>query len=180
MTCISRLNEFRVLSKIRWNRTIMELSPISLKNCMYNVILIVSTLLIVILCIFSPNFQFKEILYIDETTKQSAYFQRESDVQLKPSNNFGDKAQYNGLWVSQGVASKSYKYQLLICDTRLSTEDFLLVVTRPVGRDVLTGVATRARLNFRTASTDPSYAGVAFNINGHTPRARRLVSVGIR
>ena len=157
----------------------MELSPISLKNCMYNVILIVSTLLIVILCIFSPNFQFKEILYIDETTKQSAYFQRESDVQLKPSNNFGDKAQYNGLWVSQGVASKSYKYQLLICDTTFYRGFFVSGYTSCWKRCTHWCGDTSSPY-FRTASTDPSYAGVAFNINGHTPRARRLVSVGIR
>ena len=33
---------------------------------------------------------------------------------------------------------------------------------------------------FRSASTDSSYAGVAFNVNGHRTRSSRLMSVGLR
>ena len=127
----------------------------------------------------SSNQQFKEILYVDETTKQFAYFQRDSGLQLKASRNYGDKAQSNGLWTPQGLASKSYKYQLLICDTTFYRGFFVSGYTS-CWKVCNSWCGDVSSPYFRTASTSSTYAGVAFNVNGHTPRARRLMSVGIR
>ena len=58
--------------------------------------------------------QFREILFVDETTGQQASFTYEENSMLVAQGNYG--TQLPGLFQGGGIADTSYKYQLLICD----------------------------------------------------------------
>ena len=121
--------------------------------------------------------QFREILFVDETTNEKAFFTYKLNSSLVAEGNY--QTQISGLWLGRGVAATNHEYQLLICDHSFYSGFFISGYTNCYKRcnswceDWLTPY-------FRSASTDSSYAGVAFNVNGHRTRSSRLMSVGLR
>ena len=121
--------------------------------------------------------QFREILFVDETTNEKAFFTYKLNSSLVAEGNY--QTQISGLWLGGGVATTSQEYQLLICDHSFYSGFFISGYTNCYKRcnhwcgDLLTPY-------FRSASTSPNYAGVGFNVNGHRPRSIRLMSVGLR
>ena len=121
--------------------------------------------------------QFREILFVDETTNEKAFFTYKLNSSLVAEGNY--QTQISGLWLGGGVATTSHEYQLLICDHSFYSGFFISGYTNCYKwcdswcGDTLTPY-------FRSASTNPWYAGVAFNVNGHRPLSSRLISVGLR
>ena len=55
-------------------------------------------------------------MFVDEKSEQKAAFVKTGSP-ITLAGNYDKGASTYGLWNAHGVASKSYKYQLLICDT---------------------------------------------------------------
>ena len=121
--------------------------------------------------------QFREILFVDETTGEKAFFSYKINSTIVAVGNYG--SQLPGLFVGGGIADTSYDYQLLICDINFYSGFFVSGYTNCFKRcnhwcgDLVSPY-------FRSASTSSSYGGVAFNANGHRPLNSRLISVGLR
>ena len=121
--------------------------------------------------------QFREILFVDETTNEKAFFTYKLNSSLVAEGNY--QTRISGLWLGGGVATTNHEYQLLICDHSFYSGFFISGYKNCYKRcnswcgDMFTPY-------FRSASTDSSYAGVAFNVNGHRSRSSRLMSVGLR
>ena len=119
--------------------------------------------------------QFREILFVDETTNEKAFFTYKLNSSLVAEGNY--QTQISGLWLGRGVATTNHEYQLLICDHSFYSGFFISGYTNCYKRcwcaDWLTPY-------FRSASTRSGYAGVAFNVNGHRLQSSRLMSVGLR
>lgn len=121
--------------------------------------------------------QFGEILFVDETTGQKAFFKYKLGSPLVAMGNFG--VRLPALFVGGGIANTNYEYQLLICDNPFYSGFFVSGFTNCLKRcnhwcsDVVSPY-------FRSAATHAGYKGVAFNVNGHSPRNNRLISVGLR
>ena len=121
------------------------------------------------------------MIFIDHQTGNKSYFKRRSHSSLTAASNGYDKsASTYGLWDGEGV-NKNYSYQLLICDEDFYSGFFVSGYTNCFKRCVH-WCGDDITPYFRTASTDPKYKGVAFNINGHYPHVveNRLISVGLR
>jgi len=114
---------------------------------------------------------------VDETTGEKAFFTYKLSIPLTAVENY--RAQLPGLWVGGGISDTSYEYQLLICDMDFYSGFLISKYTNCYKRcNHWCGDLTFPY--FRSASTSSSYAGVAFNVNGHRPLSRRLISVGLR
>ncbi|KAK2563142.1 hypothetical protein P5673_013486 [Acropora cervicornis] len=61
------------------------------------------------------NIPFTEIMFVDHQTGKKVYFKRKSNLPVKAAANYGKTGSAFGLWDAVG-ASRSYSYQLLICD----------------------------------------------------------------
>ncbi|CAH3021753.1 unnamed protein product, partial [Porites evermanni] len=124
------------------------------------------------------NIEFREILFVDETTGQQASFTYEENSMLVAQGNYGTPLP--GLFQGGGIADTSYKYQLLICDVPFYSGFFISGYTSNCFKQCHHWCGDLGSPYFRSASTSSSYAGVAFNSNGHRPLNSRLISVGLR
>ncbi|KAM7450647.1 hypothetical protein ABFA07_001647 [Porites harrisoni] len=124
------------------------------------------------------NIEFREILFVDETTGQQASFTYEENSMLVAQGNYG--TQLPGLFQGGGIADTSYKYQLLICDVPFYSGFFISGYTSNCFKHCHHWCGDLGSPYFRSASISPSYAGVAFNSNGHRPLNSRPISVGLR
>ena len=97
---------------------------------------------------------------------------------LVAQGNYG--TQLPGLFQGGGIANTSYKYQLLICDVPFYSGFFISGYTSNCFKHCDHWCNDPGSPYFRSASTSSSYAGVAFNSNGHRPLSSRLISVGLR
>ena len=130
------------------------------------------------------SFQFTEIIFIDGETKQKEYFSGASGQKITPIDSYSNQAKPQGLWTAHGLADGSYSYQLMICDDSFYS-GFMISgfgFTNNCYKRCDRWCGDTSSPYFRTASTNPSYSGVAFNINGHSPNTppTKLVSVGLR
>ena len=117
---------------------------------------------------------------MDEVSKVTAHFRRESGVSLRARDNYGIKTSSNGLWISKSLATTYYKYQLMICDTTFY-RGFHVSGFTSCWKMCKNWCGDEISPYFRTSSdTHSNYLGVAFNINGHSPGANRSISVAIR
>ncbi|XP_022804306.1 uncharacterized protein LOC111341579 [Stylophora pistillata] len=123
------------------------------------------------------NIQFREILFVDETTNETAFFTYKLNSSLLATENYG--TQISGLWLGGGVATKSYEYQLRMCDHSFYS-GFFISGFKNCYKKCYRWCSDHVSPYFRSASTHPSFAGVAFNVNGHRPLGSRLISVGLR
>lgn len=135
-------------------------------------------LIVPFLSFFFFILQFREILFVDETTGQQASFTYEENSMLVAQGNYG--TQLPGLFQGGGIADTGYKYQLLICDVRFYSGFFISGYTSNCFKQCDHWCGDGGSPYFRSASTSSSYAGVAFNSNGHRPLNSRLISVGLR
>ncbi|KAJ7323134.1 hypothetical protein OS493_032422, partial [Desmophyllum pertusum] len=125
------------------------------------------------------NIQFREILFVDETTGQKAFFTYKLGTSLVAAGNY--KTQLPGLFTTGGgVADTNYEYQLLICDDPFYSGFIISGYTNCYKR-CNHWCGDTVSPYFRSAATASGFAGVAFNvINGHRPLSSRLISVGLR
>ena len=115
-------------------------------------------------------------MFLDHQTLAKVYFKRRTNQSIKANSNYGNNASTYGLWDGVGV-NKTYDYQLLICDTSFYG-GFFVSGYRNCYKQCNGWCDDLVSPYFRTASN--SYFGVAFNINGHRPVNKRLISVGLR
>jgi len=127
---------------------------------------------------FPMLFQFREILFVDETTGEKAFFMYQSDDVLVPAENYGTKLP--ALWSGGGVADTDYEYQLLICDAAFLSGFFISGFTDNCFKRCANWCGDNASPSFRSATSTNSYPGVAFIENGHIPLTKKVISVGIR
>lgn len=121
-------------------------------------------------------------MFVDEKTKSKAAFTRDSLKKTTINDSQGKHAKALGLWTAKGVASTSYKYQLLICNTS-STKGFMIS-----GYTIYKGSDCYKQCDnwcydtvspyFRSRSK--IWSGLSFNENGHKQLGKRLISVAIR
>ncbi|XP_078369730.1 uncharacterized protein LOC144653570 isoform X1 [Oculina patagonica] len=124
------------------------------------------------------NIQFREILFVDGTTGDKAFFTYKLSSTLVAAGNYGTPLP--GLWEGGGIADTSYEYQLLICDTAFYSGFFISGYTNCF-KQCGDWCGDLSSPYFRSASTSAGFAGVAFNvINGHRALSSRLISVGLR
>ena len=115
---------------------------------------------------------------MDETTVEKAFFMYQSDGTLVPAQNYG--TQLPALWNGGGVADTDYEYQLLICDADFLSGFFISGFTNECFKRCNHWCADLVSPYFRSPTSSSSYAGVAFNENGHATVTNKLISVGIR
>ncbi|XP_029191349.1 uncharacterized protein LOC114957933 [Acropora millepora] len=125
------------------------------------------------------NIPFTEIMFVDHQTGNKVYFKRKSNLPVKASANYGKTGSALGLWDAVG-ASRSYSYQLLICDISFYSGFMVSGFTGNCYKQCIKWCGDFSSPYFRTASTHSGYKGVAFNANGHRPVKARLMSVGLR
>ena len=119
-------------------------------------------------------------MFVGEKSKQKAAFVKTGSP-ITLAGNYDKGAGTYGLWNAHGVASKSYKYQLLICDTTFYKGLHVSGYTKKCFKKCNNWCGDETSPYFRTAAvTRAGYAGVAFNENGARPRPKRLISAGIR
>ena len=114
---------------------------------------------------------------MDETTGDKAIFTYKLSSTLIAAGNYGIKLQ--GLWRGGGVADTSYEYQLMICDMPFYSGFFVSGFTNCY-KQCVHWCADLISPYFRTATSSSGFGGVAFNVNGHRPNSKRLISVGLR
>ena len=124
------------------------------------------------------SFQFREIMFVDETTDDKAIFTYELNSPLVASENYGTPLP--GLWIGGGVADKNYKYRVVICDHLFYSGFFVSVTINSCFKQCHNWCGDRISPYFRTSTSSVQYSGVAFNVNGHRALNSRLVSVGLR
>lgn len=125
------------------------------------------------------TFQFTSVIFVDEETKQQAAFTK-NGAAVTFNGNYNKKANAYGLWKSQGVATKQYQYQLLICDSSFYKGLHVSGYTNCY-KQCHSWCGDKTSSYFRTSEVKGSnYNGVAFNENGHRPKPKHLISVGIR
>ncbi|XP_044176300.1 uncharacterized protein LOC114957932 [Acropora millepora] len=125
------------------------------------------------------NIPFTEIMFVDHQTGNKVYFKRKSNLPVKAAANYGKTGSALGLWDAVG-ASRSYSYQLLICDTSFYSGFMVSGFTGNCYKKCNSWCGDTRSPYFRTAATNSGYKGVAFNANGHRPVSSRLMSVGLR
>ena len=118
-------------------------------------------------------------MFVDHQTEKKIYFKRKSNLPIKAAANYGKSGNALGLWDAVG-ASRSYSYQLLICDTSFYSGFFVSGLTSNCYKQCVNWCGDTRSLHFRTAATNSVHRGVAFNANGHRPVNARLMSVGLR
>ncbi|KAL9973365.1 hypothetical protein ACROYT_G019815 [Oculina patagonica] len=123
------------------------------------------------------NIQFQQILFVDETTGDKAFFSNMFSSTLVAAGNYG--AKLPELWVGGGIADTSYEYQLLICDDPFFS-GFMISGYTGCYKQCDYWCGDYSSPFFRSAATSASYAGVAFNVNGARALSNRLISVGLR
>ena len=117
-------------------------------------------------------------MFLNHQTLAKVYFKRITNQSIKANLNYGNNASTYGLWDGVGV-NKTYDYQLLICDISFYSGFFVSGYTNCY-KDCDDWCGDYVSPYFRTASDDSHFSGVAFNINGHRPVNKRLISVGLR
>ena len=124
-------------------------------------------------------FQFTEVIFVDEKSKEKAAFKK-SGLAVKFSGNYNKKADAYDLWTAKGVPSTKFKYQMLVCDTSFYKGLHFSGYTNCYKKcDNWCGDTSSPY--FRTsAAKKQGYSGVAFNENGHKEVKNRLISAGIR
>ena len=124
--------------------------------------------------------QFTEIMFVDEVSKVTAHFRRESGVSLRARDSYGVQTSSNGFWVSKSLATTHFKYQLMICDDSFY-RGFHVSGFTGCWKRCNSWCNDQASPHFRTASSSAHFGGIAFNINGHVRNLpNRLISVAIR
>ena len=118
-------------------------------------------------------------MFVDHQTGSKVYFKPKSNHSVKAAANYGKSGSAFGLWDAMG-ASRSYSYQLLICDNLFYTGFMVSGFTHSCYKQCFSWCYDTGSPYFRTASTSSLYKGVAFNVNGHRPVSNRLMSVGLR
>jgi hypothetical protein len=127
------------------------------------------------------NIPFKDVLYVNHTANQSAWFTRDVRTDITMAANYNASGNVYGLWTGGGVANTSYKYQLNVCDTNWMWVG--LMMSGRVGCDKACGswCSDTTTEYYRTDGDDGgSYNGVSFRENGHTNVGAKTMSVGIR
>ena len=118
-------------------------------------------------------------MFIDHQTGSKAYFKRTSNHSVKAAANYENSGSALGLWDAVG-ASRSYSYQLLICDNSFYSGFMVSGFTGDCYKHCVSWCMDDSSPYFRTATTDSRFNGVAFNANGHRAVSSRLMSVGLR
>ena len=118
-------------------------------------------------------------MFIDHQTENKVYFKRKSNHSVKAAANYGKSGSALGLWDAVG-ASRSYSYQLLICDILFYSGFMVSGFTDECSKQCHDWCADVSSPYFRTASNSSLYKGVAFNTNGARVLSNRLMSVGLR
>ncbi|XP_067040186.1 uncharacterized protein [Acropora muricata] len=126
------------------------------------------------------NIPFTEIMFVDHQTGKKVYFKRKLKHSVTAAANYGKSASALGLWDAVG-ASRSYSYQLLICDNWFYTGFFVSGFTGNCYKQCNHWCSDTKSPYFRTASTSKFHKGVAFNVNDYKRvLSNRLMSVGLR
>ena len=120
------------------------------------------------------------MIFVDESTRQKAAFTKNDGSSVTFFGNYDKNANTFGLWTAQGVASSSYQYQMLICDTTFFKGIHFSGYTNCYKKCNHWCGDTVSPYFRSSAVADQRYFGVAFNVNGHFPLPKRLISVGIR
>ncbi|XP_046855533.1 uncharacterized protein LOC124448618 [Xenia sp. Carnegie-2017] len=125
------------------------------------------------------NIPFNSVMFVNEKSKSKAAFTRDGSTKITINDSFNKKGSAFGLWTAKGIASSSYKYQLLVCDTSFYKGLMISGYTKCYKKcdDWCNDYSSPY---FRSQSSSKSYAGVAFNENGAKPLKKRLISVAIR
>ena len=118
-------------------------------------------------------------MFVDHQTGKKVYFKRKSKYSVTAAANYGKSASALGLWDAVG-ASRSYFYQLLICDNWFYTGFFVSGFTGNCYKQCLNWCKDTKSPYFRTATTKKAQKGVAFNVNDYRGVSNRLMSVGLR
>ena len=126
-------------------------------------------------------FQFTEIIFVDHQTGDQVYFKRQLNQPITAAGNYGNPASAFGLWDYMGVVD-GFSYQLLICDDSLYSGFLVSGFVNNCYKKCSDWCGDSASPYFRTAAHDSrsDLSGVAFNVNGHSPRSNKLISVGLR
>ena len=119
-------------------------------------------------------------MFVDEKSKAKAAFTRDVSTKITINDNYDKRANAFGLWTAKGVASSSYKYQLLICNTSFYKGLMVSGYTGSCYKKCDHWCGDTISPYFRSASSSTLFNGVAFDENGHKPLAKRLISVAIR
>ncbi|XP_015772830.1 PREDICTED: uncharacterized protein LOC107351079 isoform X3 [Acropora digitifera] len=125
------------------------------------------------------NIPFTEIMFVDHQTGNKVYFKRKSNLPVIAAANYGKPGSALGLWDAVG-ASRSYSYQLLICDISFYSGFMVSGFTGNCYKQCDNWCGDKRSPYFRTAPTHSGLKGVAFNVNGHQVVSSRLMSVGLR
>lgn len=123
--------------------------------------------------------QFTEIIFIDHQNEAKAYFTRRNQGALTAAVNYGSGAASYGLRDGVGTSSE-YSYQLLICHGPFFFGFMISGYTGNSYKVCSDWVFDNQSPYFRSASTNPSFGGVAFNVNGYGTLTKKLISVGLR
>ena len=119
-------------------------------------------------------------MFVDEKSTAKAAFTRNESTRITINDNYDKRANAFGLWTAKGVASSSYKYQLLICNTSFYKGLMVSGYTGSCYKKCNHWCWDSVSPYFRSASSSKHYAGVAFDKNGHKPLGKRLIGVAIR
>ncbi|XP_015749729.1 PREDICTED: uncharacterized protein LOC107329563 [Acropora digitifera] len=126
------------------------------------------------------NIPFTEIMFVDHQAGKKVYFKRKLKPSVTAAANYGKSASALGLWDAVG-ASRSYSYQLLICDHWFYSGFFVSGFTGNCYKQCTNWCSDTKSPYFRTASTNKSHKGVAFNVNDYKRViSNKLMSVGLR
>ena len=123
-------------------------------------------------------FQFTEVMFVDDNTKEKAAFSK-TGPEITFNNNYNKDASTYGQWNGHGVASVDYQYQLMICDMPFY-KGIHVSGYSSCYKKCNQWCDDKASRYFRTAAAQKQFIGVAFNVNGHTPLPKRLISAGMR
>ena len=117
---------------------------------------------------------------MDHQTGNKFYFKRRVNQPITATGNYGNSASTYELWDNVGIVD-GYSYQLLICDGSLYSGFMVSGFTNNCYKGCGDWCGDSASPYFRTAAHSRSdLSGVAFNINGHSARSNKLISVGLR
>jgi len=116
---------------------------------------------------------------VDHQTGDKAYFKRRLNQPITATGNYGNSASTYGLWDKMGAVD-SYSYQLLVCDGSIYFGFFVSGFTKQCYKVCDHWCGDYVSPYFRTAGYRPDLSGIAFDVNGHSARVNKLVSVGLR
>ncbi|GMV38538.1 MAG: hypothetical protein AMXMBFR64_02540 [Myxococcales bacterium] len=123
-----------------------------------------------------------EVLYVNHTANQKAWFKRDIDLDLTfGATGYDSTGGSFGTWSGYGVASASTKYQVMVCDTSGLFGAIMTTGYNGCWKYCNNWCNDGSATYFRTdADSGGSFNGVAFNENGHQTVSTKLMSVGIR